>query len=76
MESQSRMLLMRDITHLPYEGIVIEQQEYINAPSAYGISYNDIPNKPISYFIIKGYNDDKSDIITTPSGGNDFFVDD
>ena len=35
-----------------------------------------MPNKPISYLIIKGYNNDKSDIITTPSGGNDFFVDD
>ena len=49
---------------------------YKLAPSAYGISYNDMPNKPISYLIIKGYNNDKSDIITTPSGGNDFFVDD
>ena len=34
---------------------------YKLAPSAYGISYNDMPNKPISYLIIKGYNDDKSD---------------
>ncbi|MBP43411.1 MAG: hypothetical protein CL925_03320 [Deltaproteobacteria bacterium] len=49
---------------------------YKLAPSAYGISYNDMPNKPISYLIIKGYNDDKSDTITTPSGGFDFFVDD
>jgi len=49
---------------------------YKLAPSAYGISYNDMPNKPISYLIIKGFNNDKSDIITTPSGGHDFFVDD
>ena len=48
---------------------------YKLAPSAYGFSYNDMPNKPISYLIIKGYNNDKSDIITTPSGGFDFFVD-
>ena len=49
---------------------------YKLAPSVYGISYNDMPNKPISYLVIKAYNNDKSDIITTPSGGNDFFVDD
>ncbi len=48
---------------------------YKLAPSAYGISYNDMPNKPISYLIIKGYNNDRSDIITTPNGGFDFFVD-
>ena len=35
-----------------------------------------MPNKPISYLVIKGFNNDKSDTITTPSGGFDFFVDD
>mgnify|MGYP000868990442 CR=1 FL=1 len=49
---------------------------YKLSPSAYGVSYNDMSNKPISYLVIKGFNNDKSDIITTPSGGFDFFVDD
>ncbi len=49
---------------------------YKLSPSAYGFSYNDMPNKPISYLVIKGFNNDKSDTITTPSGGFDFFVDD
>ena len=49
---------------------------YKLSPSAYGFSYNDMPNKPISYLDIKGFNNDKSDTITTPSGGFDFFVDD
>ena len=49
---------------------------YKLSPSAYGFSYNDMPNKPISYLVIKGFYNDKSDTITTPSGGFDFFVDD
>ena len=46
---------------------------YKLSPSAYGVSYNDMSNKPISYLDIKGFNNDKSDTITTPSGGFDFF---
>ena len=28
---------------------------YKLSPSAYGFSYNDMPNKPISYLVIKGF---------------------
>ena len=40
---------------------------YKLSPFAYGVSYNDMSNKPISYLVIKGFNNDKSDTITTPS---------
>jgi len=45
-------------------------------PSPFGISYSDMPNKPISNLIITGGSSNGTDKITTPSGGFDFFIDD
>ena len=44
-------------------------------PSPFGISYSDMPNKPISNLIITGGSSNGTDKITTPSGGFDFFID-